>query len=81
MVKKIIGVMVTTPSTMKEKVYKTITSGVATLTHTMHGQPQIPFDVTLEFERSSNTTNPAPSSRAAVSLAKNLSPFFYQPTN
>jgi hypothetical protein len=42
--------------------YKTITSGVASLTHTRHGQLPVPFDVTLEFERSSSTTNPAPSS-------------------
>jgi hypothetical protein len=43
--------------------YKTITSGVATLTQTAGmEQPLIPFDLVLEFERSSNATTPTPAS-------------------
>lgn len=38
--------------------YKTITNGEASITHTQHGLPLVPFDVKLEFERSSNITSP-----------------------
>lgn len=42
--------------------YRTITSGVATLTQTAGmEQPLIPFDVVLDFERSSNSTMPSTS--------------------
>lgn len=43
--------------------YRTILSGVATLTQTAGmEQPLIPFDVVLDFERSSNATSPTPPS-------------------
>jgi hypothetical protein len=38
--------------------YKTITNGEASITHTQHGLPLVPFDVMLEFERSPNITSP-----------------------